>query len=74
MDIQNLVLPKSSGIEGVKKEIANFIDYYRKAKGVTPNALHVSHASIEKIRKSLKAQKLEPKTLSYEGIPIEEKS
>lgn len=73
MDISSMVLPKSSGIETIKKEFTEFVDAYKKAKNRLPDRLHLSEKYSKSIRKSLSAKKLNPERLFFMTIPVMEK-
>jgi len=72
MDIELIGLPKASGIETVKKEFDEFINYYQKAKSHNPDKLYLSSKYSKSIRKSLVAKKLTPEFLTYKSISIVE--
>ena len=72
MDIENISLPKASGLETVKKEFDEFISYFRKAKNHDPEKLYLSSKYTKSIRRSLVAKKQTPEFLTYKSIRIVE--
>jgi len=72
MDIDNLTLPKASGIEKIKKDFDEFLTYWTKAKGGRPERLVLAAKFAAPLKKSMRAQKLSTDRLTYKQIPIVE--
>lgn len=72
MDIDNLTLPKASGLDKIKNDFDEFLTYWSKAKGGRPTRLVLSTKFAAPLKKSLKAQKLPVDLLTYKQIPIVE--